>query len=105
MQMYLYSVYDKKACFFASPFCVEREVMAERFFNELVCDPQSTISKYPDDFALYYLGEYDSSTGVVQCSDVPRFRFEAREYVKPSADAARVADSAAKATVPAAGEV
>lgn len=61
-------MYDKKAMFFDSPFCVENDIQAARAFDQAVNDPRSTLSKYPADFALYYLGEYDSGTGAVRCS-------------------------------------
>lgn len=80
--MKLYSVYDKKAMFFDSPFCVENDVQASRAFDQAVNDPRSTLSQYPADFALYYLGEYDSGTGAVMCADIPRLRHEAMEFVK-----------------------
>lgn len=101
--MLMFAVYDKKAMFFDSPFCVENEVQASRAFEQAVLNPQSTISKYPADFALYYLGEYVSSKGNVIVTDVPRFRHEAMEFINksPVGEAHEVCKP--EATLPAAG--
>lgn len=101
--MLMFAVYDKKAMFFDSPFCVENEIQASRSFEQAVLDPQSTISKYPADFALYYLGEYIASKGNVITSDVPRFRHEAMEFVRKSSAGEGHEVSEPKATLPAAG--
>lgn len=101
--MKLYSVYDKKAMFFDSPFCVENDVQAARSFDQAVNDPRSTLCKYPADFALYYLGEYDSSSGAVMCSDVPRLRHEAMEFVRQAPPDVDFKKSTPEVPVPAAG--
>lgn len=101
--MLMFAVYDKKAMFFDSPFCVENEVQASRAFEQSVLHPESTISRYPADFALYYLGEYVSSNGSVITSDVPRFRHEAMEFVRKSTAGEGHEVSEPEATLPAAG--
>lgn len=99
--MLMFAVYDKKAMFFDSPFCVESEVQAKRAFEQAVINPQSTISKYPADFALYYLGEYISSKGNVITTDVPRFRHEAMEFVKQAPKDVDFVKSTPETSVPA----
>lgn len=101
--MKLYAVYDKKAMFFDSPFCVENDVQAARAFDQAVNDPRSTFSKYPADFALYYLGEYDSGTGAVMCSDIPRIKHEAMEFVRQAPPDVDFVKSTPEVSVPAAG--
>ena len=95
--MKLFSVYDKKAMFFDSPFCVENDIQAARAFDQAVNDPRSA------DFALYYLGEYDSGTGAIMCSDIPRLRHEAMEFVRKSAVGEGHEVSEPTTTLPAAG--
>lgn len=101
--MKLYSVYDKKAMFFDSPFCVENDIQAARAFDQAVNDPRSTLSKYPADFALYCLGEYDPGTGFVKCPDIPIFTHEAMEFVRKSAVGEGHEVSEPTTTLPAAG--
>ena len=101
--MKLFSVYDKKAIFFDSPICVENDVQAARAFDQAVNDPRTTLFKYPADFALYYLGEFDSGTGAAVCSDIPRLRHEAMEFVRKSAVGEGHEVSEPATTLPAAG--
>jgi hypothetical protein len=84
-------------------FCVENDVQAARAFDQAVNDPRSTLSKYPADFALYYLGEYEGSTGAIMCSDIPRLRHEAMEFVRKSAVGEGHEVSEPTTTLPAAG--
>lgn len=101
--MKLYSVYDKKSMFFDSPFCVENDVQAARSFDQAVNDPRSTLSKYPADFALYYLGEFEGSTGAIMSFDIPRLKHEAMEFVRKSAVGEGHEVSEPTTTLPAAG--
>lgn len=101
--MELFSVYDKKAMFFDSPFCVENEVQAARAFDQAVNDPRSTLSKYPADFALYYLGEYDPGSGAIDRAVIPILKHEAMEFVRKSAVGEGHEVSEPTTTLPAAG--
>lgn len=101
--MKLFSVYDKKAMFFDSPFCVENDVQAARAFEQAVNDPRSTLSKYPADFALYYLGEFEGSTGAIMSFDIPRLKHEAMEFVLQAPPDVDFVKSTPEVSVPAAG--
>lgn len=59
----IYSVYDQKAEVFHSPFYLTTHGEAERQFQTAVNDPKTQFSVYPEDFDLYYLGEYDDNKG------------------------------------------
>lgn len=58
-----YSIRDAKADSFALPFYVKLEGEALRHFQGLVNDDRTTISKFPEDFDLYFVGEFDQNTG------------------------------------------
>lgn len=64
MQYHMFSVYDKKARCFCKPFSSENEQTATRAFVYAANDPTSDIGRYPTDFALYYLGTFEDSTGI-----------------------------------------
>lgn len=66
MEMKIFAIKDSKAGMFNSPFFQPTHGTAERSFKELLKDPQSFVSKYPEDYDLYYLGTYDDITGVVK---------------------------------------
>lgn len=59
----VYSIFDSKADVFHSPFFNSTHGEAERNFKTAVNDPKTSFNKYPDDFDLYYLGEYNDTTG------------------------------------------
>lgn len=61
----LYSVRDEKACFFASPFPASTNGEAIRSFSDATQDPNTLISKYPADFTLYYVADFNEETGEV----------------------------------------
>lgn len=62
----VFSVFDTKAAFFAVPFVMQREQMAIRAFSDLVNDPNTSVNKHPEDYALYVVGMFDDSTGVIE---------------------------------------
>lgn len=59
----MYSVRDSKAEFYERPFLQHTHAEAQRSFASIARDPQNPIGKNPEDFDLYYLGEYDNVTG------------------------------------------
>lgn len=72
MLLKAYSIRDSKADVFNTPFYQKTHGEAERTFQQLAKDEKSTICKYPDDFDLYYLGEYDDQTGKMESLDSPQ---------------------------------
>ena len=72
MILKVFSIRDAKAEVFNSPFFQKSYGEAERNFRQLVTDEKSMVSKYPEDFDLYYLGDYDDNTGVIEPLDTPK---------------------------------
>lgn len=77
MQYKMFSIRDAKAEIFNPPYFNKSHGEAERNFRELVNDPKSMVSKYPEDFDLYYLGTYDDGTGKMECLDTPQHLMKA----------------------------
>lgn len=67
----VYAVYDSKVQTFASPFQMRTRGEALRGWEEVANDPNTTVCKHPEDFALMELGEYDESTGQFTNHTVP----------------------------------
>lgn len=65
---FLYSTRDRAAALFSPPFTAPHNGVAIRAFTDAVNDSRrdSDISKHPDDFDLYLVGEFDSATGDVK---------------------------------------
>lgn len=71
MILKVFSIRDSKGEIYMQPFFQKTAGEAERSFKTLVQDDKSTVSKYPEDFDLYYLGEYDDQTGKFAALDTP----------------------------------
>lgn len=62
MILKIFSVLDSKAGFFGKPFFAQQDASAVRDFADAVNDgsnPNNLWHKHPEDFSLYYIGDYD----------------------------------------------
>lgn len=66
-----FAIRDSKSEHFNQPWFKSTQAQAERDFHTITNDPKSTINSYPDDFDLYYLGEYDDQKGIFTSLDTP----------------------------------
>lgn len=72
MKQQLFSVYDAAAKMFLEPFDARTIEEAMRRFRATVNHPEkSLISKYPEDYTLFHVGEFDQETGVLRPLDTP----------------------------------
>lgn len=81
MRTKIYSIRDSKSEIFNSPIFQRTHGEAERNFHNLVNDEKSNVNKYPDDFDLYYIGEYDDQTGKIESLDTPQHIVKAVQLV------------------------
>ena len=65
MKSIYFAVYDSKTASFGQLFPAATRGSAERSFQESLKDPSSIAGKYPDDFALYAVLEFDDESGTV----------------------------------------
>lgn len=72
MVLKMYSMRDMKGEIFHPPFFKKTHGEAERDFKTLVNDDKSMVNKYPEDYDLYYVGEYDDQRGIVVPLDTPQ---------------------------------
>ena len=71
MKLYLFSVYDKVSKMYVDMFTSQTKESAQRSFNSAALNRGTMLAKYPSDFALYCLGEFDNATGEVCGFAVP----------------------------------
>lgn len=71
MLLHVYSVYDKKADMFGPLFLSNNDETAKRDVQNLLQNPNSTLSQFPGDFDIMLLGNFNDSTGVLQPMDHP----------------------------------
>lgn len=62
--MFIYSIFDKKAVSFGSLFISENHDTAKRAVVSSLYD-ESLLSRFPSDYSLYCLGEFDTDNGDV----------------------------------------
>lgn len=72
MTLKAFALRDQKAECFHTPFFQKTHGEAERSFRELCKDQKSMVNKYPDDYDLYYLGQYNDQTGIIEALDTPQ---------------------------------
>jgi hypothetical protein len=71
MTQKIYSIRDSKAEYFTQPFFKKTHGEAERDFTMLAKDEKSQIAQFPEDYDLYYIGDYDDQTGKMTPLDTP----------------------------------
>lgn len=61
----IYAIRDTKINAYARPFFLQNESILERSIQDALSDPEQTITKHPEDFAVFHLGEYEEETGKI----------------------------------------
>lgn len=89
MKLKAYSIRDTKGEIFHAPFYQPTYGLAERHFESAVNDPRSTINQFPEDFDLYYVGEYDDQTGKFETPPTPEHQIKAVQLKKAAEPAAQ----------------
>lgn len=59
----MYSIYDRKALFYQAPWSALTDGAAVRLLSDAVADPQSNISRHPNDYVLFHVGDWDDQKG------------------------------------------
>ena len=80
----IYSIQDVKVSVFYPPICLLNDNEARRLLSDVVANPESPISKHPDDFRLFRLGEFDDNSGGLSPLAQPEFLCNANEFVVKS---------------------
>lgn len=66
----LYSVKDAKTSFMPVTLDVNN-ASAVRNFEHAVRQPDSLLRSHPNDYALYYVGSFDTDTGLLSAAPIP----------------------------------
>lgn len=81
MKKIITAVYDKKQIAFNFGIVAEDSaVQAIRNFEQACLDKRSILNMYPEDFTLYQLGEFETSTGKFKILKEPLKLSEAVEH-------------------------
>lgn len=57
-----FTILDTKAGIYMAPYFAPNEALGIRTFKDLLNNPQTVMAKHPDDFALYFCGEYNTQS-------------------------------------------
>lgn len=71
MIKHFYSIYDSKAEYYATPVLIESRGAAIRMFATMVNEVDHQFNKYPEDYVLFELGDWDEETGVITPHSAP----------------------------------
>ncbi|WNK12678.1 MAG: nonstructural protein [Microvirus sp.] len=72
MKLKVYSVHDKAVNAYMQPFYCRSKGEAIRSFTEACSDGKSNFCKYPLDYLLVELGEFDDSSGLFESREPMR---------------------------------
>lgn len=81
MKTYAFSVFDRVAEVFNTPFFMPSRPLAQRTFSNLVIDGESQLHKNPADYAVYELGAFDDKTGLLEPHPSPQLIIDAEEVL------------------------
>lgn len=91
LAMLVFSLFDRKAGDYGGLVLSKNEEMAKRTLLEAMLKSESLLSKYPDDYDLMLLGEFDDETGELSGS-FPRRVCSLREVLDGTARAFSVVE-------------
>jgi len=77
------AIKDQKADYFLDPMVTKTIGEGERQFQQIANDPKTLLYTNSEDFVLYHLGEFDTTTGVIQSLVVPKSIMRADAVQKP----------------------
>jgi hypothetical protein len=81
MKRPVFSVLDTKAKVFGNPWNVVNVEVATRNFGLVLNDPASELSKTPRDYALYQIGLFDDTKGIILAEEIPTLICTGHELV------------------------
>ena len=82
MKTKAFAVYDSKVKNYTKPLYQRNAAEAIRGFEEECNNPESKINKFPSDFTLFEIGEYDDETAVLTSEPAPISLGNALQYIK-----------------------
>jgi len=69
--MNVFTVYDSAARRYLEPFFAETIEVACRMFRSLVNKDGHQFARFPEDYTLFHLGDFDGETGRISGLDTP----------------------------------
>lgn len=70
--MKAFAIKDLKAEGFNTPFFQQTFGLAERSFKDACQDEKTSLAKHPEDYSLFFIGEFNQSTGIFEPQNPPK---------------------------------
>lgn len=65
MKLHLFSIHDQALQAYMPPWTAPARGVAHRMFQDELQNAQGNMSKHPDDYTLYHIGEYDDTNALI----------------------------------------
>lgn len=83
MLINIYAIYDQAAKAYMKPMFLQADGLAMRVFKDAVnSGTESDISKHPEQFTLFKIGEYDDQKGIISSPGKPELLASGHEQVE-----------------------
>lgn len=82
MILKMFSIFDAKASIFHPPFYKRSHGEAERDFSQTANNKETQLNQFPEDYDLYYLGEYDDNSGKFEPLKSPQHVTKAVQQIR-----------------------
>lgn len=82
MNKKLYTIRDNKIGTYLAPTSADHEFQLTRTLSEIVLNKDHNFGKYPSDYELHELGEFNVETAEITLLDKPKFILTLNELVK-----------------------
>lgn len=85
MNLIVFSIHDSAANAFVTPFFMHTKAMAMRAFEDNVnSKEESNITKHPEQFSLFKVGEFSDENGTLVALEKPEIIATGLEVLKPT---------------------
>ena len=82
MKFLAFSVYDRAAENYNTPMFMAAKGQAIRAFDDQANSEDSMINKHPEDYTLFYIGEFDDDTGLLTPANKPQSMGKGSDFKK-----------------------
>lgn len=83
MKKRVYSVRDNKMASFGVPILIDNDAVATRQFGDIITSAgDNVMCKHPADFTLYYIGDYDMTSGKFENVECPVALATGSDFIK-----------------------
>lgn len=79
----MFSIHDSKLNVWSAPMMFEHSGQAERAIQEIFQDQKSQLNKYPEDFTVFQIGDFDSDSALLT-SIPPHHLITIKSLLKPT---------------------